>query len=234
LPRWFQSVEVLPEAPPFSAELMAGLGARGIHMGSARNLHPGWLNTDQIRISEREGRSTEPGKLALVEGAIPYLQLDSTTGYPFADETFEWAYSEHFVEHLTLDEAIRWLAEVRRILKPGGLLRVSTPDLERYLRAYVDPADPFFADRRERMRHQRAFGGAEVPDRGAWMINYLFYSYGHAWIYDSEELRHVIEGAGFDPGSVTKRSYRESAVPDVGLLDLEDRGYQSLYVEARR
>jgi predicted SAM-dependent methyltransferase len=234
MPRWFKSVDVLPHEAPFSGALMRELGLRGIHCGSARNIHPGCLNTDLLRISERDGRATERGRLALVEDHIYYLEHDSTEPYPVEDAAFEWAFSEHFIEHLTLDEAIGWLREIGRLLVPGGLVRVSTPSLARYLHGYVDPGHEFFVERREVMRGMRVFQDREIPERNAWMINNLFYQWDHQWLYDFEELRHALVEAGFDPATVTERGFRESEIAEAGALDLESRAYQSLYAEARR
>jgi predicted SAM-dependent methyltransferase len=233
VPRWFQSVEVLPHEAPFSAALMRELGLGGIHCGSARNIHPGCLNTDLLRIGERDGRTTERGRLALVDDSIYFLEHDSTEPYPVEDGAFEWAYSEHFIEHLTLDEAIAWLQEIRRVLAPGGLVRVSTPSLALYLRGYVDPKHEFFVERREVMRGMRVFREREIPERDAWMVNNLFYQWDHQWLYDFDELRHVLVEAGFDPASAVERGFRESAIPAAGALDLEGRAYQSVYAEAR-
>ena len=55
---------------------------------------------------------------------------------PFADNTFDAVYAFHIIEHLTLPEAHRFAAEIRRILKPSGICRLSTPDLENICREY--------------------------------------------------------------------------------------------------
>jgi predicted SAM-dependent methyltransferase len=233
LPRWFKNVEVLPHEAPFPAALMRELGLRGIHCGSARNIHPGCLNTDLLRISERDGRATERGRLALVEDRIYFLEHDSTEPYPVEAGSFEWAFSEHFIEHITRDEAIGWLGEIRRILKPGGLVRVSTPSLALFLRGYLDPKHEFFVERRQVMSGLRVFKDREIPKRNAWMVNNLFYEWAHQWLYDFAELQHALVEAGFDAASVTERSFRESDIAEAGALDLEGRAYESIYVEAR-
>src|SRR5262245_24765787 len=212
---------------------MRELGLPGIHCGSARNIHPVCLNPDLLRIRERGGRTTDRGRLALVDERVYFLEHDSTEPYPVEDGSFEWAYSEHFIEHLTLDEATAWLGDIRRVLEPGGLVRVSTPSLALYLRGYVDPTHEFFVDRREVMKGMRVFREREIPARDAWMVNNLFYQWDHQWLYDFDELRHVLVEAGFDPATVVERQFHESAIPEAGALDLEGRAYQSVYAEAR-
>ncbi len=58
---------------------------------------------------------------------------------PFPDGTFTFIYSEHFFEHLFLDEAAALFQECYRILHPGGVLRTSVPDAD--LRTYA-PIEP--------------------------------------------------------------------------------------------
>ena len=56
---------------------------------------------------------------------------------PFADECFEVVYSSHLLEHFSKDKAEVFLRECYRVLKPGGVLRVVVPDLERISRDYI-------------------------------------------------------------------------------------------------
>jgi SAM-dependent methyltransferase len=55
----------------------------------------------------------------------------------FADNTFDAAYALHIVEHLTPAEATIFAKELYRLLKPGGIVRISTPDLEDICRSYL-------------------------------------------------------------------------------------------------
>jgi predicted SAM-dependent methyltransferase len=232
MPRRFDTVEVLHHEPPFSATVLEELGLPGIHCGSARQLRPGWLNTDRLHLRGlQDGNEVQRGRIARVEGHVYYLEHDSREPYPCADASFQWAYSEHFIEHLSPDEVTRWLVEVRRILKPGGHLRLSTPDLQKYMTGYVDSGDGFFAEHRERLGGLRAFADKEVPDRRAWMVNQIFYRWDHRWIFDFDEIRYVAECAGFDRAAVTRRSFNEGAVADVAAMDMPFRSDESLYVE---
>jgi SAM-dependent methyltransferase len=60
---------------------------------------------------------------------------------PFADKTFDAAYALHIIEHLTPAEAASLVNELCRVLKPGGILRISTPDLEDTCRSYLRQLD---------------------------------------------------------------------------------------------
>ena len=51
-------------------------------------------------------------------------------GLPYEDNTFDVVYSSHFIEHIPVDQIELVFDDVYRILKPGGLIRLVTPDLE--------------------------------------------------------------------------------------------------------
>jgi predicted SAM-dependent methyltransferase len=234
MPRNFETIEVLPHEPPFSRELMDQLGLRGINCGSARRLFPAFVNTDRIHLTAVDGSTVEVGRLARIEDDRYFLQFDSREPYPFEDESFEWAYSEHFIEHLDLEDVIVWLGRIRRLLKPGGLLRVSTPDLGLYMEGYVQSGHGFFSEHRERLSGLRMFRDRVVPERRAWMVNQIFLFWKHKWIFDFDEVRYAAEQAGFDPGDVVQRSFNEGAVPEMAALDIPGRNDESLYVELTR
>ena len=83
----------------------------------------------------------------LDEKVIQYC--DVRKPLPYEDNTFDCAYAMHIVEHLHVKEGLAFANEVRRVLKPKGIFRVSTPDLEDIIRNYFkhlkicwdDPSD---------------------------------------------------------------------------------------------
>jgi SAM-dependent methyltransferase len=66
---------------------------------------------------------------------------DVRKSLPFADKTFEAAYALHVIEHLTPAEARSFVNELYRVLKPAGIVRISTPDLEDICRSYLRQLD---------------------------------------------------------------------------------------------
>lgn len=57
------------------------------------------------------------------------VRAGSVTALPYADGSFERALCLDVLEHLTFDEQPRALAELKRVLTPGGQLLVSVPNL---------------------------------------------------------------------------------------------------------
>ena len=68
---------------------------------------------------------------------------------PLADNSFDGAYAMHVIEHLDPNEGLAFVKELYRVVKPRGICRLSTPDLEDIIRNYfsrlkigwADPSD---------------------------------------------------------------------------------------------
>jgi predicted SAM-dependent methyltransferase len=162
------------------------------------------------------------------------MQHDVRRPFPIEDECFEWVYSEHLIEHLDLRQAIVWLREVHRLLRPGGLVRISTPSLRLYAEGYFDPEQKLYAEHRRRLEQLPIFKQRGVPERPGWMLNQAFQLWDHHWIFDAGEIRFVAGEAGFDPAGVVERSFQQGELPQVAALDRPGRNDISLYVEFRK
>lgn len=106
-----------------------------------------WLAAARLALAwgyrKRFPRFT-PAELEAYYGHIEFKEFYFRAGdrLDFADETFDFIVSEHFFEHLFLDEAHHLFLELARILKPGGVIRTSVPDAD--LRTYAKPERPGF------------------------------------------------------------------------------------------
>jgi predicted SAM-dependent methyltransferase len=226
--------QVAAELPRTRAGL-AELGVTGIEFAAFTTEHPQGLGTDLVAMrgpEDDDGRRivTEPGRVYRVDGRCLFTQLDITEPLPFEDGSIDWVYAEHLIEHVPLPDAINWLAEVRRILTSGGLLRITTPDLRAYAAGYLAEDEKFFARHRRRLSMTRV--GPPMPDRRAFMVNQIFYLYGHRWIYDHDELRYALTRAGYDPERVTAREFRDGHRQDLANLDTVFRRDETIYMEA--
>lgn len=84
----------------------------GLSLSSGAFYIEGWFCTD---IAARE------------ENNIFYC--DMRHDFPFEDECFDFIFCEHGIEHIEFEEALLCLSECRRVLKNGGVLRLTTPAL---------------------------------------------------------------------------------------------------------
>jgi predicted SAM-dependent methyltransferase len=58
-------------------------------------------------------------------------------GIPFPNESFDIIYHSHVLEHFKKADAIGFVKECFRVLKPKGVLRVVVPDLEQIVKEYL-------------------------------------------------------------------------------------------------
>ncbi|MDA1000121.1 MAG: methyltransferase domain-containing protein, partial [bacterium] len=85
---------------------------RKLQIGAGHAALDDWLNTD---FSPKDSR---------------FVYLDACRRFPFPDDSFDYIFCEHLIEHLSFPEARYMMGECFRVLKPGGKIRVSTPDLD--------------------------------------------------------------------------------------------------------
>ena len=148
---------------------------RKLHFGASNKPLPGWLNTD----IELHGPDT--------------LYLDCTETFPIGSDTLDFAFCEHFIEHLDREAGLACMTETLRCLKPGGIFRVATPDLARIAGLLSPPLD---ADQTRYLEQFRSLFGLDslTPCR---TLNLLMYSWGHRFLYTREELVAALSTAGF-------------------------------------
>lgn len=219
-------LELVRRGPSHTRADLADLGLRGLQFGSWDGRQPFCLNTDIVGLQSGD-LTTENGHIYRVDDHSYFIRLDARERLPFAARSFSWIYAEHMIEHLDLMDAMHWLREIKRVLQPGGLVRLTTPDLRKYMEAYVRD-DGFFDRHRERLQNQ----GIPLQGRSAFMVNQIFQFYGHKWIYDLDELRYVLGTANFATAAITECSFRQGAIAEVAELDREFRREETVYVEA--
>jgi SAM-dependent methyltransferase len=93
-----------------------------LNLGCGSVCHPDWINLDSIAA---------PG----------VVECDLRQPLPFADGSAEACYASHVLEHFSRDDACNFVAECRRVLRPGGILRLVVPDLENIAAAYLRSID---------------------------------------------------------------------------------------------
>jgi SAM-dependent methyltransferase len=153
-------------------------------------------------------------KLSLLRKGYSFVQHDLRFPLPFADETFQGVYSEHCVEHLYPTHAQALFRQALRVLKPGGVFRLITPDIAKYIAVYNKrPCRIGFSD---------YINGCEA----IWAATQ---NWGHVSVWDAEMLDLKLRQAGFPHVEVL--DFRQGKLPAL-LVDLEMRRPYSVYVEA--
>jgi predicted SAM-dependent methyltransferase len=159
-----------------------------LHLGCGEVRFDGWVNVD-----------ADP-RLAAVD-----LVWDLSLRMPVDDSSCQVIYCEHFLEHLTVEQGVAFLRECRRVLVPGGVLRVAMPSLD-YLIDKICHGD-------WRDQDWLSWPGHEFIKTRAEMLNISFRWWGHQWLYDREEFHRRLEEAGFQ--HINDVEWGESDMPEL-------------------
>ena len=195
---------------------------RKLQIGAGSNILQGWLNTDAY--------PTSPS----------IIYLDVRRPFPLEDCTIDYVFSEHLIEHLTYGEGLVMLRECYRVLKPGGKIRIATPDLETLISLYTS--------HKSDLQHRYINWIVErfLPEIGtytyreAFVINNAFRNWGHQFVYDRVTLQSAMEETGF----IGVIQYAPSESDDGTLREIESHGnaiddeevnrFESMVLEAQR
>jgi len=153
---------------------------RLLNIGAQRNIPKHWLNIDLDPV---------PG--------VVYLDASSMNLIP--DNSFDAVLCEHMIEHVPREIGHRIVNAVHRILKPGGVARFVTPDLELLARLIAMPQQTenrYFEVFRQSLDKIGLTGyGPELSAVDC--VNIAFRNYGHQYLYTRDELKHHAKRAGF-------------------------------------
>jgi predicted SAM-dependent methyltransferase len=170
-----------------------------LHLGCGSIYLPGWVNVD-------------------LDSPQADMNLDLCERLPFEDESVESIYSEHFIEHIGRDDARRLLLECRRVLRPGGVIRISTPDLKFLALTYL-------------AKNITEWGDMWSPSSPCLLMNEGMRSWGHQFLYDADEMELLFFEVGF--GHRRFQGWQQSDYPV--FSGLETRPFhQDLIIEACR
>jgi SAM-dependent methyltransferase len=210
-----------------------------VNIGCGGTPTDGWRNFDNsltIRLARwpgvtrlfkmlnfRNGQASWLGRIA-IDSDIHFA--DATVRIPCPDRSVEVVYSSHMIEHLDRSGAQAFVAEIKRVLRPGGIVRLAAPDLALLVQRYVTSgdADDFVA------------GTHMGLDRPVGMIARaklaLVGPRHHLWMYDGASLTRLLAGAGFTDIATVPPG--ETRIPEPGGLNLSERVDESVYIEAFR
>lgn len=197
-----------------------------VNVGSSLRVAPGWVNLDGSPIAliaklprplvavsyrasgVRESVARDRYIDILTRNRFVHHRLEN--GLPFGDGTVDNLFAGEVLEHLRVDVAHRVLREARRVLRPGGVIRLCVADLQCAIEQYL-------ADRK-----QEALGFF-LYDNGRGGLS------AHRSVWDFGLLDDALRSVGFS--SVQRCSSRTGRTPDLDVLDAWP-GETMLFVEA--
>lgn len=187
-----------------------------LNLGCGSRYHPDWINID------------------ISSNGPDVIQHDLCRGIPLPDANCDVVYHTAVLEHLRPVDAAGFLIECFRVLKPGGIVRVGVPDLEKICRLYLSRlAAALNGD--EAAAYDYDWIMLELYDQtireksGGGMLDYLRLNPlpNEAFIYEriGEEGRQLVQ-------ALRKQESRSQSAPP-SLYRLQ-RGFRSLTEIAKR
>ena len=189
----------MQEKPP-SAQAIA---VRRLNWGCGPKPQAGWLNADQ-----------RPAPGVDLCGGI-------RDGLPLPDESLEYIVSIHALQELPYLDVVPALQDLRRILQPGGVLRLSLPDLDRGIAAYQrnDPAYFYVPDEETR------------TISGKLIVQMTWYGASRT-LFTFQFADELLRRAGF--AAVRRCAFRGTGRRFPAIVARDDRERESLFVEAEK
>jgi SAM-dependent methyltransferase len=220
------------------------------NLGCGTRTHPACVNVDwSIHLRLRKLHLAPlAGSRAKKIRALPQniIVHDLRRGIPTGDATVDVVYHSHVLEHIDREVAPTFMAEIHRVLKPGGIQRIVVPDFEQLARRYVESFgneghENRVANMIEQIVRREAAGTAAQRPLRRWIENAFLgdareRGETHQWMYDRLTLAALLERSGFTATSVV--DHTTSRIPGWNELGLDTepdgRPYKpdSLYMEA--
>lgn len=177
---------------------------RRLHWGCGPITPYGWVNSDVA--------------------AFPGVDVvaDIRAGLPLADDSFDYIASIHTLPELSYGDLDRALGELRRVLRPEGVLRLALPDLDKAIAAYAGKdIDYFFLISDDVVKSLS----------GKMIVQLLWYGRSKS-LFTPEFTAELLDRNGFH--SIQVCEFRQTASAFPGIIELDDRPLESFFIEATK
>lgn len=140
-------------------------------------------------------------------------------GLPLESDSMELVYCSPALQSLPAHELVPALRELRRVLKPGGLLRLCVPDFDRALQAY-----------RSEGQSWRWCWDWQAQD-GNFLTQLTNYGYARS-LFTRDFVDELLRKAGFC--DISAAAFGRSSSPVPGCVELDRRPDECLFMEASK
>ena len=179
-----------------------------LHIGCGTQYKPSWINIDNNSDTNIETLD---------------IDWDLRKGMPFEDQSVDYIYHEHFIEHLSYEEGLIFMSDCYRVLKFGGVMRIACPDLDALVKCYIEGT---WHEQSWVKKYQ-----CEWMPSSAYMLNACMNEnpWGHKYVYNKEDLKRRLCDAGYTLENISEASLNES---EYELLQGLDNREDSMFFDA--
>lgn len=154
---------------------------------------------------------------------------DASKCLPFEDESVDFIYSSHMLEHLDIHQRDTFLIECLRVLKPDGAIRLVVPDMEQIILEYTDGIID--------MDNLLVKSHLVAPPLNNLISKIKLCMFGHRhhqWMYDGRSLANCLAEYGFVKSKIVCAGSSSLENKFTDRLDLYERSDCSIYIEAMK
>ena len=144
---------------------------------------------------------------------------DICRGLPLESDCFDYVVTIHALPEIRFDQMDGVLRELCRVLKPGGVLRLSLPDMDKAIDAYRSGDVDYFLIDDEVIR----------STAGKMIVQLTWFGRSRC-MFTYEFIEELLLRNGFR--SVARCEYRQTHSRWPGITELDNRQIESLFVEA--
>jgi SAM-dependent methyltransferase len=183
--------------------------------GATRPKDKGWINIDNLHEL-----FTDPGcpERLHMDAEPNYLNHDLSQPLPFEENSIDGILASHLLEHFEMLDCLSLVEDCYRVLKPGGILRVSVPCPKKFhegtLEGKTDWGEPV----------------GEMRGKTTTMMNYALFFIGHKQILGIDAVFCMLYDAGFQ--DYEEKAFTHTWLPP--LADYDNRPDFTIFIEGRK
>ncbi len=187
------------------SRIIAGKEPLLLDIGVGTNFIQGWTHVDFFTF-----------RIKFWKTYTNLAEVQTDLRYPLNchDDIVDGVYSGHTLEHLYPNHAYFLIAEIYRILKPGGWLRINVPDLEIAIDYYMGKNNVF----------NYTFKAEAIAN--------LTQNSGHHSVWNEELLKYALETSGFV--KIKKVEFGIEGTDKRLIKENKVRKFESIAIEAQK
>lgn len=154
----------------------------------------------EINIAKQYKKNGDAGE--------PEILADITKHIPLKDSSVDLIFSRATLEHLTYPELINHFLECHRLIKKGGHIRMSVPDMDIMIKNYLNKQE----DLNEAINNSEVSPILPIENHTDLFISRILY-HDHYYLHNFDTLSRALKKTGFN--NIKKVKPGETEVQDV-------------------